>query len=168
MLIIPAALLLIWTIVFAILGIRYLIKHITSEHFRAAIPLIILVITISLIAFVPSDIIKAKLEYELYSDKRMEIITSIQKNELSDDVIGNVRLPIKYRFFSSDGEVHIYENDADGTVVGFWVFRGIMTSPYTSVIYTSYDTMITCATLGGGEIYDILELGKHWYCVKAY
>lgn len=73
-----------------------------------AIPLIILVITISLIAFVPSDIIKAELEYELYSDKRMEIITSIQKNELSDDVIGNVRLPIKYRFFSSDGEVHIY------------------------------------------------------------
>ena len=111
--------------------------------------------------------LKVKLEYPLFLNRHMEIVAVVQQKALADDG-GNVILPAGYRELSSDGELYVYRNDKNGIVVGFWVFRGLLMNPYTSVIYTSDDAPPTAQNLDCSRIYNATRLGANWYYVKAY
>lgn len=41
----------------------------------------------------------------------------------------------KYKYVSSDGEIYVYQNDENGTVIGFWILRGML-SGSVELIYS--------------------------------
>ncbi len=125
--------------------------------------LAVLVLLAAMVVFFPFRDAKVKLELNLYDAPRQEVLEMIRTGELSpNDGIGNIRLPMGYRRLSADGEVFLYQNDGEGQVVGFWIFRG---APDGSIqlIYSS----------GGEElirenepyIMSIERLKDHWYYV---
>ena len=88
----------------------------------------ILILTILLVLFFPFREVKFKLEFELYKDKREEIIMLLQNNKSNIDEFGQGILPNELDMVSEDGKIVVYNNDVDGILVGFWYFRGIGTS----------------------------------------
>jgi len=168
LLIIPAVLLLVLSVFLGLWSILILIERVKSDRFVSALPLLIFIIITLIDFFTSFDLLKVRLEYLLYTEKRSEIISEIKNGSLKDDGIGNVELPHGYRQISCDGEAYILENDSHGTIVGFWSFRGLLMNPYQMVIYTSYDEPPSCKILECEKIYQLEKLGDYWYWVTAY
>ena len=155
------ALMVIWTI-------NIFRKRYAVERLRAAIPFALLVAILWVYFFVPFSFTKVKLEHARFASAREEVVAAIQNNAYTDDGYNNIKLLPGQRHLSSDGEVHVYQNDEQGCVVGFWVFRGLMMNSSTTVIYTSYAEPPTAATLHRAEVYWVKELGENWYFVCVY
>ena len=165
--IIPYGILFLLAIGFGVGALVVLFKRIKKERFSAALPLIIFVCIGCIYLFVSFTLPKVKVEHAIFAEKRETIVKAIQNNEYKDDGIGNIKLPSDCWFLSCDGEVHVYQNDEEGIVVGFWSYRGLLMSRFQSVIYTSYaeppeNSLKYCV------VYETEKLDDNWYWVLAY
>lgn len=136
-----------------------IIKSTQKKNIFVFLPLIILIITV-LLSFYDFRFVKTKLELDLYMDKRLEIVKLIKDKEL-DDKNRNIKLP-KYKYVSQDGEVHVYQNNEE-QVIGFWVFRGML-SGSVELIYSSSDEQLIKEN-EDIDVRAITELKEHWYYV---
>ena len=99
-------------------------------------------------------------------DQRTEVVNLIKDGELSGDDYNNIVLPDKYKKTSYDGSVHVYKNEEDNQIIGFWISRGI-NSDSKLYIYSSkgQDTIIEEF---GEEYCDVNHVYDNWYYVISY
>lgn len=90
----------------------------------------------------------------------------IKSNELKSDEIGNVTLPNKYKKLSTSGQIFIYQNNEEGQVIGFWVFRGML-SGSIKVIYSTGGEDLIKNNEKGHPIIKIEKLKDNWYYVET-
>ena len=88
----------------------------------------------------------------------------VRNHKLQKDERGNIILPKKYKKISTSGEVHVYQNGENGVVIGFYIYRGIM-SGSIELIYSSTDESLIYANESGHPISEIIKLKDHWYYV---
>jgi hypothetical protein len=99
--------------------------------------------------------------------QREEVISLIKKGELTDDGM-NVKLPPEFRKISIDGYARIIMNNEQGTIIGFWVYRGLHMGHYEMVVYTSFPEPPKKLEMGYIELYERVKLGENWYYISAY
>ena len=115
------------------LNIVFIIKQ---KEYIIFIGLAVLVLLVVMILFFPFRYAKVNVELTLFDRDRTKIVEMIKNGDLQKKYSGNIDLPSGYRRLSSDGEVHVYRNDEEGQVIGFWVFREMLSS-YTHLMYSS-------------------------------
>ena len=140
------------------------IKIIKNKNVFNIISLIVTVLTALLILFFPFRESKVRLELNLYEEERLEIIKMIEDNKLKVDDLGNVKLPNKYKKVSTSGEVAVYQNDEDGKVIAFWVFRGMLSGSVQLVYSTGGEEIIRSSEIEH-PIVSIDKLKDNWYYV---
>ena len=158
---IPGLILFVGWIICLVLSIIKLIK---DRNVFNIISLIVTVLTALLILFFPFRESKVRLELNLYEEERLEIIKMIEDNKLKVDDLGNDKLPNKYKKVSTSGEVAIYQNDEDGKVVAFWIFRGML-SGSVQLVYSSGGEEIIRSSEIEHPIVSIDKLKDNWYYV---
>lgn len=126
---------------------------------------IILVITVILVLFFPFRKIKTNYELDIYEKDRLEVINMIKNKELNPDEIGNVDLPNKYKMLSTSGQVLVYQNSSKEQVIGFWVFRGML-SGSELLIYSSEGEDLIINNINAYSITNIEMLKDKWYYVE--
>ena len=62
----------------------------------------------------------------------------MEDNKLEVDDLGNVELLDKYKKVSTSGEVAVYQNDENGKVIGFGIFKGMLSGSVQLVYSTSW------------------------------
>lgn len=141
-------------------------KIFKDKQYINIISIAILIVIFLLGQYFPFRELKVKFELNKYEQARMEIIGLIVKNEelLEKDEAGNVILPDDYKKYSATGEVTIYQNDENGQVIGFWVFRG-MQSGSVELIYSTGGEELIKANETGHPIISIEKLKDNWYYV---
>ena len=151
-------------VVLLVMSIRRIIKE---RDYSGCFSILILALLVVLIAFFPFRDARVKYELNRFEADRLEIIRMIQTDQLRPkDEIGNVVLPAGYRRLSSDGEVFVYQNDENGQVIGFWVFRGML-SGSAELIYSSGGEEPIRANESGHPIRKIVRLKENWYYVET-
>ncbi len=95
-----------------------------------------------LIFFRPLNKIIEKADWQLFYDKRMEVIRKIKSQELKPNVGWNnwiCELPYEYPILSNGGnDIGIYQNDSTNELtVTFWIFRNIFSAPSSHFVYTN-------------------------------
>lgn len=146
-----------------IFSIKQIMKK--NKIFINYLPIIILLITAILTIFFPFRKVKTKIELILYEKQRNEIIEKVKNNEYSYYYEGNIKLP-KYKYVSSDGEIYVYQNDENGTVIGFWIFRGML-SGSVELIYSDGEENLIRENELGYPIIKIDKLKDNWYYVET-
>ena len=106
---------------------------------------------------------RVKLELNRFEADRLEIVEMIQSRQLQPDSLGNVVLPAGYKRLSSDGEAYVYQNDKNGQVICFWVFRGML-SGSCELIYSSGGEELI---LSNASVVSIEQLKDCWYYVET-
>lgn len=158
---IPSLILFVGWIICLIFSITKLIK---DKSVFNVISLIVVILTALLVLFFPFRETKVRLELNLYEEKRLEIIKMLEDNKLKVDDLGNVKLQNKYRKVSTSGEVAVYQNDENGKVIGFWVFRG-MQSGSVQLIYSTGGEKLIRDNETGHPIASVDKLKDNWYYV---
>ena len=148
---IPSLILFVGWIICLLLSITKLIK---DKSVFNIISLIVVSLTALLVLFFPFREVKVRLELNLYEEERLEIIKMIEDNKLPD----------KYKKVSTSGEVAVYQNDEDGKVVVFWVFRG-MQSGSVQLIYSTGGEQLIIDNETGHPIVNVDKLKDNWYYV---
>ena len=156
---IPYPVLFIAYIVFAIIGIKELLK---GNH-QFVVGLIILLATFFVVRFFPFRDAKVAWDYRFHSDKRLEVVEMIADGRIESER-ALTDLPSGYKTLSSDGTVYVFENDKDGIQVGFWVFRGML-SGSMEVVYSSGGEDLIWKNETGHPIRSIKPLDEYWYYV---
>lgn len=141
-----------------------IIKRIINNYKKIEnyIPIIILITGTIISIIIPSRETKMMYELKIYKQKRIEIIEKIKANKLKPYYQNNVKLPLGYKKISSSGEVYVYKNDKKGTIIGFWIMRGLSTGPSSSIIFSdtkeieNYIPSITYKR----------KINKNWYYIK--
>lgn len=126
----------------------------------------ILVITVLVTFFFPFRMAKTKLELLLYKQDRNKIIEMVKNNEMKIGDNRNVELPNKYHKISSSGEITVYQNDNDGILICFWIFRGTMSSS-TKLIYSNRGEELIKENAWIDEIKSITRLEEKWFYVET-
>lgn len=142
-------------------------KFRTEKSF--AIILTFIILFASLIVYLLFPFRNMKVNYELneYEGKRMEILNKVINNEFVNiDENGNLKLPKNYRKYSTSGEITVYQNDNNGVVIGFWVYRGML-SGSTELIYSTGGEKLIRSNEKGHPIISVEELKEKWYLVKT-
>lgn len=137
-----------------------------NKKFIDNISIFILVITVLVTFFFPFRMAKTKLELLLYKQDRNKIIEMVKNNEMKIDDNGNVELPNKYHKISSSGEITVYQNDNDGILICFWIFRGTMSSS-TKLIYSNRGEELIKENAWIDEIKSITRLEEKWFYVET-
>ena len=158
---IPSLILFVGWIICLVLSITKLIK---DKNVFNIISLIVVILTALLVLFFPFREVKVRLELNLYEEERLEIIRMIEDNKLKVDDLGNVKVPDKYKKVSTSGEVAVYQNDEDGKVIGFWVFRGMLSGSVQLVYSTCGEKTIRSSNIEH-PIVSIDKLKDNWYYV---
>ena len=159
---IPTFILMIGEIVLFVLSIRGIVK---DKSYVSIISLVILISAGILIIVFPFEDVKFKYELRKYEKPRLEIVDMINNGKLKpQDENGNTVLPNKYKKYSISGEVTIYQNDKNGQVIGFWIFRG-MQSGSTQLMYSTGGEELIKANETGHPISKIEKLKDSWYYV---
>lgn len=158
---IPSLVLFVGWIICLILSITKIIKN---KNVFNIISLIVVILTALLVLFFPFREAKVRLELNLYEEERLEIIRMIEDNKLKVDDLGNVKVPDKYKKVSTSGEVAVYQNDEDGKVIGFWVFRGMLSGSIQLVYSTGGEQLIRSSDIEH-PIVSIDKLKDNWYYV---
>jgi len=122
------------------------------------LPVAILFLTV-LLSFSDFRLIKAKLELPLYMKERMKIIEMVKEDHLGKND-PNVALQ-KHKYISRTGEIYVYENDEE-QVIGFWIFRGMM-SGSVKVVYSSEGEKLI--RQNEADIIQLEKLREHWYYI---
>lgn len=153
-------------ILFNFLYIFSLVKIIKEHKLINIICIILLLCAVLLFIFFPFR--KAKTNYELkrYEKARLEIVNKILCNKLKPDDLGNVKLPKGYKKYSISGEVTIYQNDKEGQVICFWIFRGVQTGS-VELIYSTGGEKLIKDNETGHPIVNIEKLKDNWYYVET-
>lgn len=141
-----------------------IIKLNKEKNLFNIISLVVVILTALLVLFFPFREAKVRVELNLYEDERLEVIEMVEKNKLAVDEIGNAKLPDKYKKVSASGEVSVYQNDENGVVVAFWVFRG-MQSGSVQLIYSTGGEELIKDNETGHPIVSIDKLKNNWYYV---
>ena len=141
-----------------------IINLIRDKRIINVISLIIVILTAFLILFFPFRETKVRLELNLYEAERLEIIKMVEDKKLETDEFGNVDLPYKYKRVSTSGEVFVFQNDEEGKVIGFWVFRGVQ-SGSVQLIYSTGGEKLIRDNETGHPIISIDKLKDNWYYV---
>ena len=157
----PSLILFVGWVICLVLSIIKLIKDINVFNI---ISLIVVILTALLVLFFPFRQVKVRLELNLYEDERLEIIKMVENNKLEVDDLGNAKLPDKYKKVSTSGEVAVYQNDEDGKVFAFWVFRGML-SGSVQLIYSTGGAKLIRDNETGHPIISIDKLKDNWYYV---
>lgn len=158
---IPSLVLFVGWIICLVVSIIKLIK---DRNIFNIISFIVIILTALLVLLFPFREAKARLELTLYEDERLEIIKMIEDNKLEVDDLGNVKLPNKYKKISTSGEVAVYQNNEDGKVVAFWVFRGML-SGSVQLIYSTGGEQLIRDNETGHPIVNVDKLKDNWYYV---
>lgn len=153
-------------ICFIVLLVMSIIRIIKRKEYINFLSLAVLALLVVLIIYYPFR--DARVQYELnrFEADRLEIVEMIRSHQLQPDGLGNVDLPAGYRRLSSDGEVFVYQNDKNGQVICFWVFRG-MNSGSFELIYSSGGEELIRAKEFTINIDNIEQLKEHWYYVET-
>lgn len=155
--------LMLFFFIILIISIRNLKQKINVINI---LTIIILVATAVLVLFFPFREVKMKYELKLYEKDRLEVINMIKDNELKPDEIGNVTLPNKYKKLSTSGQVFVYKNSGKEQVIGFRVFRGML-SGSNLVIYSTGGNDLIESSIKGHPITNIEKLKDNWYYVET-
>lgn len=158
---IPGLILFVGWIICLVLSI---IKIIKNKNVFNIISLIVTVLTALLILFFPFREAKVRFELNLYEEECLEVIKMIEDNKLKVDDLGNVKLPNKYKKVSTSGEVAVYQNDEDCKLIGFWVFRGMLSGSVQLVYSTGGEQLIRFSDIEH-PIVSIDKLKDNWYYV---
>lgn len=161
--VIPILIALVLLIVSAVLSVIRMIRG--RERLQSVLSLILCVITVIIIAKFPFRMAKVKTELTLFEKDRLQVIEQIAEGRLVLDAYGSVRLPWKYQRVSSDGTVHVYQNDEE-QVICFWVFRGML-SGSVQLMYSSRDEELIWNNETVHPIESIEQLKEHWYLVNT-
>ena len=145
-------------IVLLVLSVRGIIKRKEYVNFFSIAVLALLVV---LLVKFPFRDARVKLELNRFEADRLEIVEMIRSHQLQPDGIGNVDLPVGYRRLSSDGEAYVYQNDKNGQVICFWVFRGMMSGSHELVYSSGGEERIRA----NESIVSIEQLKDYWYYV---
>ncbi len=151
-------LLLACFIVLLVMSIWGIIKRKEYIHFFSIAVLALLVV---LLVTFPFRDARVKWELNRFEADRLEIIEMIQSHQLQPDSLGNVVLPAGYKRLSSDGEAYVYQNDKNGQVICFWVFRGMMSGSHELVYSSGGEERIRA----NESIVSIGQLKYFWYYV---
>lgn len=151
-------LLLACFIVLLVMSIWGIIKRKEYIHFFSIAVLALLVV---LLVTFPFRDARVKWELNRFEADRLEIIEMIQSHQLQPDSLGNVVLPAGYKRLSSDGEAYVYQNDKNGQVICFWVFRGMMSGSHELVYSSGGEERIRA----NESIVSIEQLKDFWYYV---
>ena len=150
--------------VLLVMSIRRIVKQKDYSNF---ISIAVLALLVVLIMFFPFRDAKLRFDLNRFEADRLKIIDMIKTDQLQPkDEIGNVVLPVGYGKLSSDGEVFVHQNDADGQVIGFWIFRGML-SGSVELIYSSGGEEMIRANESGHPITKIEKLKENWYYVET-
>ena len=149
---------------FIALLVLCIVRIIKRKEYINFLSLAVLALLVVLLLKFPFRDARVKLELNRFEADRLEIVEMIRTHQLQPyDSIGNVELPAGYRRLSSDGEVFVYQNDKNGQVICFWVFRG-MNSGSLELVYSS----------GGEEliranefVVNMEHLKENWYYVET-
>ncbi len=151
-------------IVLLVQSIRRIVKRRDHSCFVSIGVLILLAVLITRFPFRDA---KVRLELNLLEEDRLEVVEMIRNDQLYPrDGIGNIDLPMGYRRLSSDGQVFLYENDENGQVVCFWVFRGMLSGSF-ELIYSSGGEELIRANENRIGIVRIEKLKENWYYVET-
>ena len=159
--IIPSLVLFVGWIICLVFSITKLIK---DKSVFNILSLIVVILTALLVLFFPFREAKVRFELNLYEEERLEVIKMIEDNKLKVDDLGNVKLPNKYKKVSTGGEVAVYQNDEDGKVIAFWVFRGMLSGSVQLVYSTDGEKIIRDSEIEN-PIISIDKLKDNWYYV---
>lgn len=160
-LVIPLIILICFVTCF-IFSIVNVIKN--SRKFIHYVPIAILIMTVFIILFFPFRMSKVRLELVLYRKDRDTIINMVKNKELKIEGSGNIKLPSRYKKVSTSGEISVYQNDKDGVLIGFWIFRGTM-SGSTKLMYSNRGEELIRENAWVDEIKTITKLNEKWFYI---
>ena len=125
--------------------------------------ILIYILNILVILFFPFRKIKTKLEFDLYMNDRLEIINLVkqQKSIYNDNNI--FVLPNEYKKVSTSGKIIIYKNSSEDTMIGFWIFRGMMSGSVQIIYSSGGEDLIMNSNL---DIQHIAKLAENWFYVE--
>lgn len=130
--------------------------------------LAVLVLLFILITRFPFRDARVRLELNLLEEDRMKVVDMIRNDQLQPkDEIGNIILPDEYKMLSSSGEVFQYQNDEDGQVIGFWVFRGMLSGSVELVYSSGGEELIRANEAHIGSITRIEKLKNCWFYIET-
>lgn len=126
--------------------------------------ILIYILNILVILFFPFRKIKTKLEFDLYMNDRLEIINLVkqQKSIYNDNNI--FVLPNEYKKVSTSGKIIIYKNSSEDTMIGFWIFRGMMSGSVQIIYSSGGEDLIMNSNL---DIQHIAQLAENWFYVET-
>ena len=152
---------------FVVLLVMSIRRIATRKEYANFFNIAVLALLAILIACFPFRDAKVKYELSRFEADRLEIVELIQSNQLQPkDNLGNVDLPVGYGRLSSDGEVFVYQNDVNGQVIGFWIFRGML-SGSVELIYSTGGEALIWANQSSHPITKIEMLKENWYYVET-
>ena len=158
---IPSLVLFVGWIICLVFSITKLIK---DKSVFNILSLIVVILTALLVLFFPFREAKVRFELNLYEEERLEVIKMIEDNKLEVDDLGNSKLPDKCKKVSTSGEVAVYQNDEDGKLIGFWVFRGMLSGSVQLIYSTGGEELIRSSDIEH-PIVSIDKLKDNWYYV---
>ena len=125
--------------------------------------ILIYILNILVILFFPFRKIKTNLEFDLYMNDRLEIINLVkqQKSIYNDNNI--FVLPNEYKKVSTSGEIIIYKNNTEDTMIGFWIFRGMMSGSVLLMYSSGGEDLIMDSSI---DIQQINQLDENWFYVE--
>lgn len=143
-----------------------------SENYKLIlnwIPFIVLFLFLLFYIFAPVVKIRNKLNYELYKDKRCEVVDMVTAHVMQPEQNSiSVKVPEEYKGISTGGDIAIYSNENE-VVVGFWINRGFLDSGYSMFLYSSSNDMNSIRK----QSQDILEadviekIENHWFYMEG-
>ena len=109
---------------------------------------------------------RVKYELDHYEADRLKIVDMIADGQLMPDRLGNVDLPLGFRRVSASGQVYVLQNDEQGQVVLFWVFRGML-SGSLCLVYSSGGEEMIRASKEGPYITRLEQMKDTWYYMET-
>lgn len=110
------------------------------------------------------------LKYQVYKEKREEVVKMILEGEIKKEVSSKlIDLPEKYKIISSGGDILYLESPLSDSVFGFWETRGIVSSGSTMYIYSCQEENQLKKIIRNNLYYEQIEikqLDPLWYYVK--
>lgn len=154
-------------VAFVVLLVKDIHKIAKDRDLSCFLSIGVLILLAVLIVWFPFRDAKVRFELDLLEKDRLEVVEMIRNDQLSaKDGIGNIDLPMGYRRLSSDGQVFLYENDENGQVVCFWVFRGLLSGSF-ELIYSSGGEELIRANEKKINAVRIEKLKENWYYVET-
>lgn len=125
----------------------------------------ILIMNAIVITIFPFREAKTYLELNLYKEEYEKVVKLVKDKDLVTYEYDNAKLPKELKKISISGEISIYKNDEEGQVIGFGIFREML-SASTQLIYSSCDEKLIEESEFRYSITSIKELEDNWYYVE--